>query len=79
MASAPNERVGERPKSPGVGWKYFREPRFKLEIFRATAASIGKFGRRLGVYRLRCSRPEGDRGIPNVWCRYLVGDNVIWD
>ena len=64
-------------KIPGVGWKYFRETRSQMEIIRSDAASVGKFGRIHGVWRQRCSRPDGYQGIPNFGCRYLVAAKSV--
>ena len=37
---------------------------------------LGKVGHIIGIWRARCSQPDGDHWIPDVCWRYLVGDRI---
>ena len=48
------------------------------KINRLATASIRRFERSLDVWRLRCSVPDKNRGIPNACWRYPAGAHVGW-
>ena len=61
--------VDDEGLSCGGGWRRFMGP----------WCLLGKVGHSLGVWRARCSQPDGDRWIPAVYWRYLVWARVGWD
>ena len=61
--------VDNNLSSRGVGWRRFMGLRFLLETF----------GNSLGIWRSRCSQPNGDRESLDVCWRYLVEAPIGWD
>ena len=61
--------IDDNSLSRGVGWRQFVGPRCLLE----------KVGNSLGVWRARCSQPDGDQGSLDDCWRYLSEAPIRWD
>ena len=61
--------VEDNSLSHGVGWGGFVGPRCLLS----------KVGNSIGVWRVRCSQPDGDCCILDVCWRYLVEALIRWE
>ena len=62
-----------RFESPGVGWKYLREPRHRLQIIRAAVSSVVKARENLGIWKRRWLRSDEDKGAYP-----LIGEYRSW-
>ena len=61
--------VDNNSLSRNSGWRQFLGP----------WCLLGKVGHSIRVWRAKCLQPYGNRWIPDVCWRYLVGARIGWD